>query len=149
MPKGLRWAVLKNSDGYMTKEQEAALVELTEYDYDTASAWRIKEKLRWVRQAKTIQAAKWRLTHFINYSELEIGNNINLKPVAKALTTVKKHADRILQRWSSTYSNARMEGLNGLFQAARSRARGYRNTETFITMIYMICSPVRDILKST
>jgi hypothetical protein len=44
-------------------------------------------------------------------------------------------------RWTSTYTNARLEGLNGLFQAARARARGYRNTQTFMTMIYMIGSP--------
>ncbi|HHJ20418.1 MAG TPA: hypothetical protein ENJ84_11455 [Gammaproteobacteria bacterium] len=29
----------------------------------------------------------------------------------------------------------RMEGLNSLFQAARARARGYKNNQTFMTMI--------------
>ena len=48
-----------------------------------------------------------------------------------------------------TYTNARLEGLNGLFLAARARARGYRNTKTFITMIYMIASPAGAVLKST
>ncbi len=48
------------------------------------------------------------------------------------------HLERILQRWTSSHNNARMEGLNGLFQAARARARGYRNTAKFITMIYLI-----------
>ncbi|WP_162177443.1 transposase, partial [Novosphingobium resinovorum] len=52
-------------------------------------------------------------------------------------------------RWTSTYSNARMEALNGIFKAARARARGYRNTHTFISMIYLIAAPLRDILKST
>ncbi|WP_139134771.1 transposase, partial [Magnetovibrio blakemorei] len=56
---------------------------------------------------------------------------------------------RILERWRSTHSNARMEAMNGLFQAARARARGYRNTETFITMIYLIAAPLGDIFKST
>jgi hypothetical protein len=41
-----------------------------------------------------------------------------------------------------------MEGLNRLFQAARLRVRGYRNTATFIAMIYMIASPAAEILKS-
>ena len=50
---------------------------------------------------------------------------------------------------TSTYTNARLEGLNGLFQAARARARGYRSVETFITMIYMIGSPAGAVLKST
>ena len=40
----------------------------------------------------------------------------------------------------------------GLFQAARSRARGYRNEANFIAMIYLIGSPVGRLLdqaKST
>ena len=48
-----------------------------------------------------------------------------------------------------TYTNARLVGLNGLFQADCARARGYRNDETFITMIYMIGSPVGAVFKST
>ncbi|WP_427854558.1 hypothetical protein [Halomonas dongshanensis] len=42
--------------------------------------------------------------------------------------------------------------MNGLFQAARSRARGYRNEANFIAMIYLIGSPVSGLLgeaKST
>jgi transposase len=53
----------------------------------------------------------------------------------KALNSVDNHLGRILQRWTSSHSNARLEGLNGLFQAAGARARGYRNTTTFATML--------------
>ena len=31
----------------------------------TAIAWRIKEMLRWIRKADGIQAARWRITHFL------------------------------------------------------------------------------------
>ncbi len=31
-----------------------------------------------------------------------------------------------------------MEGFNSVFQAAKSRARGYRNRDYFIDMIYLI-----------
>ena len=44
-------------------------------------------------------------------------------PVRKALSTLATHAERVVRRWTSTYTNARLEGLNGLFQAARARAR--------------------------
>jgi hypothetical protein len=37
---------------------------------------------------------------------------------------------------------------NGLFQAARARARGYRNTATFITMIYLIAAPLGMLFNS-
>jgi len=71
------------------------------------------------------------------------------EPVRKALNTLQSHMRRILQRWESTHANARMEGLNSLFQAARARARGCRNDETFIHMIYMIAAPMKCIFKST
>ncbi len=148
LPKELRWAILKNADGPLTEKQVEALAELETSDLHTGTAWKIKEKLRWIRKAETIRAARWRLSHFIGYARKELGDIEILEPVRKALETVERHADKILQRWYSTYTNARMEGLNSLFQAARARAKGYRNTGTFITMIYLIASPVADILKS-
>ncbi|WP_211224670.1 transposase, partial [Oceanospirillum beijerinckii] len=48
----------------------------------------------------------------------------------------------IIRRITSDLTNARLEGMNSLFQAARARARGYRNTENFINMIYLIGSPI-------
>jgi transposase len=44
-------------------------------------------------------------------------------------------------------SNARLESLNSLFQAARAKARGYRNVEYFITMIYLIGAPIAALLE--
>jgi len=58
-------------------------------------------------------------------------------------------ASGILQRWRSSHSNARLEGLNGLFQAARARARGYRSITTFATIIYLIAAPLGDLFEST
>ena len=68
LPKALRWAVLKRADGRLTEAQVAALAELEASDLFTAIAWRIKEKLRWVRQAQSVQAARWRLTNFLRHA---------------------------------------------------------------------------------
>ena len=148
MPKALRWAVLKAADGKLTAKQAVALAELEATDLFTATAWRIKEKLRWIRNAETIQAARWRITAFIRHARNRLAGEVLLEPVRKALETFEKHLGRILQRWTSTHANARLEGLNGLFQAARARARGYRNTATFITMIYLIAAPIGNLYDS-
>lgn len=87
--------------------------------------------------------------HFINYAREFVRDIPALEAVTKALDTLERHKDRVLRRWRSTYTNARLEGLNSLFQAARSRARGYRNTANFITMIYLIAAPLANIMKST
>ena len=150
MPKHLRWAVLKRGEAeHLTTNQLKALADLVHQGLDTATAWRIKERLRWIRLARTPRAAHWRITRFINYALELIGDNRMLEPIRKALQTLRNHAERVVRRWTSTYTNARLEGLNGIFQAARARARGYRNVETFMTMIYMIGSPAGNILKST
>jgi transposase len=149
LPKALRWAVLKRADGRLTEAQVTALAELEASDLFTAVAWRIKEKLRWVRQAQSIQAARWRITNFLRHASELLDPDPILDPVRRALATVKTHSKRILQRWTSSHSNARLEGLNGLFQAARARARGYRNVTTFATIIYLIAAPLGNLFEST
>jgi transposase len=150
LPEATRWAVLKaRNGGRLTDKQTAALVELEAGDFLTAEAWRIKEKLRWVRAAETRQAAKWRMTHFLRHAREKINDDPVFEKLRKAVETVDKQQKRILERWTSTYSNARMEALNGIFKAARARARGYRNVATFITIIYLIAAPLGNLINST
>ena len=89
------------------------------------------------------------LLFFINVASKLAAEADLLKPVRKALATIVKHGKAILARWDSGHSNARIEALNGIFQAAKRRARGFRNDETFITIIYLIAAPIQNILKST
>jgi transposase len=148
MPKASRWATLKKVEG-LTEKQRAALAELLAMDLHTATAWRVKELLRWVRKADSMQAAKWRLTRFLKMAQSLVADVDLLKPVLKALRTVEKHRAAILARWTSGHNNARIEAFNGIFQAAKRRARGYRNDQTFITIIYLLAAPIQNLLKST
>jgi len=149
LPKETRWAILKKAEGDLTEGQRKVLAELEGFAQYTCQAWSIKEKLRWINQAEWYQGAKWRITHFLNYAYSILDDTPILNPLYKALDTLKRHKERILNRWGNDYTNARLEALNGLFQAARRRARGYRNVQTFITMIYLLAAPIEDIIKST
>ena len=149
LPKAIRWAVLRAGDGNLTDDQRIAIAELETGGFATAAAYRAKEMLRWIRKADSLQAARWRVTRFINHIGVGLDPTALLDPVRRALGTVATHVERIIQRWKSSHSNARIEGLNGVFQAARARARGYRNTATYITIIYLLAAPLPDILKST
>jgi len=146
-PKDARWATLKGEEQAKTEAQERALRELEASGFATATAYRIKEMLRWIRHATTPRSAKWRITHFIRHAEEQIGEDSIFEPMQRALDTFKEHAEFIARRWISKHTNARLEGLNSLFQAAKSRARGYRNKQTFITMIYLIGAPIGDLLE--
>ncbi len=149
LPKAIRWAVLKAGDRKLTDRQRIALAELETGGFATAAAYRAKEMLRWIRKADGPQAARWRITRFINHIGLGLVPGPLLDPVRRALNTFASHADHILQRWNSSHSNARLEALNGIFQAARARARGYRNTATYVTIIYLLAASLPDILNST
>jgi transposase len=148
MPSGTRWAVLKAQESARNTMQEDALQELLERGFATAQAFRVKELLRWVRRAETEQAAKWRATSFVRHAREYLEGSELLGPVKRALATFERHLPRILHRWNSRHSNARLEGLNGLFQAARARARGYRNVANFITMVYLIAAPIQVVVTS-
>ena len=147
LPEGSRWATLKALETKRTDTQEAALQELFDRGLATATAFRVKEMLRWVREADTRQGARWRATNFLQKARELVAEGSLLAPMRKALDTFEEHLPRILRRWESLLSNARLESLNGLFQAARAKARGYRNVEYFITMIYLIGAPITALLE--
>lgn len=148
LPKGARWATLKAGERRRNAQQEQALAELEAMGAATAQAFAIKEKRRWVRQAQTPQAARWRLTRFLRLARERVAETPALKPMRKALVTVTQPFEAIIRRWRSTDSNARLEGLNNTFQMARVRARGYRNEQTFITMIYLLAAPIGKVENS-
>ncbi|CAO0822251.1 hypothetical protein DFAR_2910025 [Desulfarculales bacterium] len=60
---------------------------------------------------------------------------------------MEEHTHITLNCWISNHFNACLEGLNGIFQTARVRARGYRNVFTFMTMIYFIAAPLGKLIK--
>jgi len=107
LPKGTRWAVLKSKETNLTASQQEALLELETKGFLTATAYRIKEQLRWIRHAENEQAIKWRITRFINYAYEQVGCEKILAPVRKALKTFEKHAKAIARRWLSGHSNRR------------------------------------------
>jgi Transposase and inactivated derivatives len=61
-----------------------------------------------------------------------------LQPVKDFVAMVENHWDGILAWHQSRVTNGLLEGTNSLIQAAKSRARGYRNKQKMITIIYLI-----------
>ena len=60
-----------------------------------------------------------------------------LKPIKDFVTLVEKHFDGIIAWHASHLTNGLLEGINSLVQAAKARARGYRNKNKMITIIYL------------
>jgi len=68
----------------------------------------------------------WRATHS------------RLEPMRRAAHTIRDHWEGVLAWHRHKLNTGVLEAINGLIQAAKRRARGYRNVRNLITMIYLI-----------
>ncbi|MGH3921713.1 MAG: transposase, partial [Pseudonocardiaceae bacterium] len=60
-----------------------------------------------------------------------------LQPVKDFVTQVEQHGDGIIAWHANHLSNGLLEGINSPVQAAKARARGYRNKTKMITIVYL------------
>jgi transposase len=130
---GSRYVWLKNASNW-TKRQRKIFEQLNpqQMNLKTARAYRIKLAFQefWTLPAGLAEAFLKRWYFWATHSRL--------KPIVDAARTVKRHWNGILRWFVSKISNGVLEGINSLVQAARARARGYRSTRNFITMVYLI-----------
>jgi transposase len=133
--KRLRYAFLKNRCNLSLHQQQAIerLESLPGRLCKTIRAMHLRESFQSLyrepsRGEFTLGLKKW--YWWASHSRLE--------PMKDAARTIKKHWDGILRWWDSRITNGVLEGLNSLIQAAKAKARGYRTSRNFITMIYLL-----------
>ena len=94
-------------------------------------------------QLKLSSQEFWNLPPALARRHLErwcaLAEESGLAPMATVAATIRAHATGILRRLHSRIGNGMPEAVNSLVQAAKVRARGYRTTENFITMAYLVC----------
>ena len=73
----------------------------------------------------------------------DIADDSGIFPFQKAVRTIKAHWSGIINYIESRINNGILEGLNSKIQLAKKRARGYRNTQNFINMIYFTCGKLK------
>lgn len=130
--RGSRYAFLKNPEN-LTEKQDETLTRLSRYHLKTARAYLIKLALQDVYFAHTRDDAEGLLKSWYNWAIRS-----RIEQVKKVARTVKGHWDGILAWFDSKLSNGFLEAINGLIQAAKRRARGYRSTKNLINMAYLI-----------
>ena len=130
--KGGRWALLKNSEN-LTPNQREQLKDITTRNAALAEAYRLKETFRDFYRQADLESATGFLKGWIAVAEQS-----TIKPMIKAAKTLRNRGKGILRWFTSHLTNAVLEGLNSLLQAAKRKARGYRLHKTFVTMAYLI-----------
>lgn len=132
--KGMRWTLLK--DVFSLKpEAGAALHALITAPRltMTARAWAYKERLRLAMEHRQVNVLRKLLQHWctcVMRSKIDA-----MKEVAAMIRT---HLEGIVAWAQTRRTNGFLEAINGLFQAAKRRARGYGRFDTIKTVIFMI-----------
>jgi len=132
--KGLRWALLKDPDA-LTPDQQAALDALLAASPGkrTLRAWRYREQLRAILERKQINVVRRMLRQWctnVMRSKVE--------PMKAVARMVRAHLEGIVAWARSRQTNGFLEALNGLFQTAKRKARGYRRMATIRTVIFLL-----------
>lgn len=129
--KGTRYIFLKNPLN-LTEMQLERWDQLKDGNLRTLKAYRLYLAFRdiWDYAPEKAPTALGRWISWALRSRVE--------PMVKAARTIRQHVPSILRVLSNDLTTAVMEGINSLVQAAKARARGYRNPENFITIIYLI-----------
>jgi transposase len=132
--KGMRWALLKDRAKLKPEaaaDLDALVARMT--TVRTARAWVYKEQLREILERKQINVVRGMLQHWctcVMRSKVE--------PMKEVAALVRRHLDGIVAWAQTRQTNGFLEALNGLFQAAKRRARGFSNFDTIKTVIFLI-----------
>ncbi|HHW65143.1 MAG TPA: ISL3 family transposase [Rhodocyclaceae bacterium] len=132
--KGLRWALLKNRSALSASRRadlDALLKHLT--TKRTARAWQYREDLREILNRKQINVVRemlWQWCTNVMRSKVE--------PMKDVARMIRNHLEGIVTWARTRMTNGFLEALNGLFQAAKRKARGYRRLSTIRTIIFLI-----------
>lgn len=134
--KKTKYIWLKNEVN-LKAEQKETLQRLKDTNLLTGRAYQLKLDLQEL----------WTTPHI--YADLFLREWIGwvirsqLPPMVSLARTIKQHEEGILRWFHSKMTNGLLESINGLVQAAKRRARGYRNVENLIAMVYMTANKLR------
>ena len=73
----------------------------------------------------------------------DLADESKIFPFMNVAATIRRHWRGIVNYIKSRISNGILEGINSKIQLAKRRARGFRNTDNFINMIYFICGKLK------
>jgi len=131
--KGHKYTFLKNKNKLSdSKNQE--LSELITLFPTLGAAYRLKELFDDVWEMKSEDDA----SSFIDYWTKEVEKS-NIPAFMKFSRTVKTHKAGIINYVKNKINNGILESINSKIQLAKKRARGYRNIDNFINMVYFLC----------
>jgi transposase len=134
--KRTKYLWLKNESN-LKAEQKEELQSLKDSNLKTGRAYRLKLAMQDLWTTPHLLADVY-LREWLGWARRS-----QLEPMMELAKTVKAHEEGILRWFHSKMTNGLLEGINGLVQAAKRKARGYRNVQNLIAMVYMTANKLR------
>lgn len=101
----------------------------------TRRAMMMREELQQIFEtAFTRQNAEERIRKLLGWM-----TQSHIEPMKRFAKLARSHLEEILNYFDYRFTNALIEGVNSIIQNIKRRARGFKNTEYFKTMIYLVC----------
>jgi transposase len=121
----------------LKQRQKIALDSLTRMNLKTARAYQLLLTFQefWARPQDEAESFLGKWFFWATHSRLE--------PMRNAAWTIRRHWQGILRWFTSRINNGILEAINGLIQATKARARGYRSNRNLIAMTYLIAGKLR------
>lgn len=132
--KGHKYTFLKNADKLSDSRKEKLAEFITLYP-TLGEAYRMKETFNVLWEMNSEEKASKYLDLWCDYAMYHSG----IPAFIKFAKTVKSHKSGIVNFVKTRISNGILEGINSKVQLAKRRARGYRNINNLINMIYFLC----------
>jgi transposase len=130
--KRSRYIWLKNPEN-LTVEQTKQLDTLRHENLKTAKVYQMKLTFQDIyRNIKEPKAAEEAIKKWLSWAVRS-----RLEPVKAFAKMVKNHFAGIMRFFTSRLTSGAIEGINSRIQEIKRRARGYRNINNFIAMIYL------------
>ena len=137
--KGLRWALLKDRLRLSESQRadlDAFVMQVT--TKRTARAWLYREQLREILDRKQINVVSTMLKRWcanVMRSKVE--------PMKKVAGIIRKHFDGVIAWAQTRQTDGFLEAINGLFQAAKRKARGYGRFQTMRVVIFLVAGNLK------
>ncbi len=132
--KGMRWSLRKDRNKLgdaRRADLDALLANLTACR--TARAWQYREDRREIlnrKQVNVVRAMRKQWCTNVMRSKVE--------PMQAVARMIRDHLEGIVAWARTRMTNGFLEALNGLFQAAKRKGRGYRRLSTIRTVIFLL-----------
>ena len=133
--KGHKYTFLKNRLSPKVQPQKYFLLE--QYPR-LGEGYRLKQMFNDFWEIKDPAEAEGYLAYWC-----DLARESKIQPFIKAVETIQNHWRGIVNYIKSKINNGILEGLNSKIQLAKKRARGYKNIDNFINMIYFIAGKLK------